>query len=84
MISRAEQIHETAPSHDTTNESSAETEDKSLETKPRQKAKVEPSAVNGQVSVADIRKAVAFVNSVDGLDNAIGLLQVLKLAKEIR
>ena len=39
---------------------------------------------NSSVGIADIRKAVAFSNSVGGLDNAIALLQILKVAKEVQ
>lgn len=35
-------------------------------------------------NVADVRKAAAFVNSVGGLKNAISILQILKVAKEVR
>ena len=31
-----------------------------------------------------VRKAAAFVNSIDGLDKAIALLQILKVAKEVQ
>lgn len=39
---------------------------------------------NGDVSLGDIRKAAAFVNSIGGLDKAIALLQILKVAKEVQ
>ena len=38
----------------------------------------------GQVSLTDIRKAVAFANSVGGLEKAISLLQIVKVAKEVQ
>ena len=47
------------------------------------KAKGEQRA-NDNVSLGDIRKAAAFVNSVGGLDKAISLLQILKVAKEVQ
>ena len=34
--------------------------------------------------VSDIRKAAAFVNSIGGLDKAIAVLQILKVAKEVQ
>lgn len=51
----------------------------------RTKARVkEEQPSNSSVGIADIRKAVAFSNSVGGLDNAIALLQILKVAKEVQ
>ena len=49
----------------------------------RTRAKEEQPS-NSSVGIADIRKAVAFSNSVGGLDNAIALLQILKVAKEVQ
>lgn len=49
----------------------------------RPKARPEPQA-NGGFGVGEIRKAAAFVNSVGGLDKAITLLQILKVAKEVQ
>jgi hypothetical protein len=39
---------------------------------------------DGSFSVGDVRKAAAFVNSVGGLDKAIAVLQILKVAKEVQ
>jgi hypothetical protein len=47
------------------------------------KAKAE-QASNEQIGIGDIRKAAAFVNSVGGLDKALSLLQILKVAKEVQ
>jgi hypothetical protein len=47
------------------------------------KAKVDQHG-NGDVSLGDIRKAAAFVNSIGGLDKAMSLLQILKVAKEVQ
>jgi hypothetical protein len=47
------------------------------------KAKGDQQA-NGNVNLGDIRKAAAFVNSIGGLDKAIALLQILKVAKEVQ
>src|SRR5205809_772255 len=46
--------------------------------------KLDDSQSGDNVSVADIRKAAAFSNSVGGLDKAISLLQILKVAKDVR
>ena len=51
--------------------------------KPGKAKPVEDSAT-GNVGLADIRKAVAFANSVGGLDKAIALLQIVKVAKEVQ
>ena len=47
------------------------------------KPKADPSS-EGSVGVADIKKAAAFANSIGGLDKAIALLQILKVAKEVQ
>lgn len=47
------------------------------------KPKTEPQQESG-FNVADVRKAAAFVNSVGGLDKAIAVLQILKVAKEVQ
>jgi len=47
------------------------------------KATEDPGAT-GSVGLGDIRKAVAFANSVGGLDKAIALLQIVKVAKEVQ
>ena len=51
--------------------------------KKERKAKAEPQG-DGAFAVGDVRKAAAFVNSIGGLDKAIGLLQILKVAKEVQ
>lgn len=38
----------------------------------------------GIFGVADIKKAAAFANSIGGLDKAIAVLQILKVAKEVQ
>jgi hypothetical protein len=47
------------------------------------KAKSEPAS-NENIAVGDIKKAAAFVNSVGGLEKAVSLLQILKVAKEVQ
>lgn len=51
--------------------------------KPKRKAAEEPST-GGNFGVAEIRKAAAFANSIGGLDKAIALFQILKVAKEVQ
>ena len=38
----------------------------------------------GSIGLTDIRKGVAFVNSVGGLDNVIAFLQILNVAREVQ
>jgi hypothetical protein len=51
--------------------------------KPQRKAKAVPQS-NGAFAVSDIKKAAAFANSVGGLDKALAVLQILKVAKEVQ
>lgn len=51
--------------------------------KREKKPKAEPQQ-DGSFSVGDVRKAAAFVNSVGGLEKAIAVLQILKVAKEVQ
>lgn len=51
--------------------------------KKERKAKAE-AQIDGSFGVGDVRKAAAFVNSIGGLDKAIALLQILKVAKEVQ
>lgn len=51
--------------------------------KKERKAKAEAQS-EGNFGVGDVRKAAAFVNSIGGLDKAIALLQILKVAKEVQ
>ncbi len=39
---------------------------------------------NGGFGVGDIKKAAAFANSIGGLEKAITLLHILKVAKEVQ
>ena len=57
--------------------------DETPPSKSRSKANDDQTAA-GSVGIGDIRKAVAFSNSVGGLDKAIALLQILKVAKEVQ
>ncbi len=51
----------------------------------KSKARVaEDTSTGSTVGIGDIRKAVAFVNSVGGLDKALNLLQILKVAREVQ
>ncbi len=47
------------------------------------KAKVDQQS-SGNFGVSDIKKAAAFANSIGGLDKAIAVLQILKVAKEVQ
>ena len=58
-------------------------ESETIPSKPKRKAK-EDQQPNGTVGISEIRKAAAFANSVGGLDKAIALLQILKVAKEVQ
>jgi hypothetical protein len=49
---------------------------------PRAKKKTDQAA-SGHFAVSDIKKAAAFVNSIGGLDKAIAVLQILRVAKEV-
>ena len=51
--------------------------------KGQAKAKDEQPS-SGNFGIGEIRKAAAFANSVGGLDKAIALLQILKVAKEVQ
>jgi hypothetical protein len=53
--------------------------------KPNRKAKAKPEQQTpGNFGVGDIKKAAAFANSIGGLDKAIAVLQILKVAKEVQ
>jgi hypothetical protein len=56
------------------------------ETPPSKPSKAKPveDPATGNVGLGDIRKAVAFANSVGGLDKALALLQIVKVAKEVQ
>ena len=58
-------------------------EDEAPPAKTKVKAADDQSS-SGNVGISDIRKAVAFSNSVGGLDKAIAILQILKVAKEVQ
>lgn len=53
--------------------------------KPARKARAKPEpSANGHFGVGEIKKAAAFANSIGGLDKALALLQILKVAKEVQ
>jgi hypothetical protein len=53
--------------------------------KPKHTAKAKTDqSPKGHVGIGDIKKAAAFANSIGGLDKAIALLQILKIAKEVQ
>jgi hypothetical protein len=58
-----------------------------VKTPPAKSARAKPPEVSvpgNNIGLGDIRKAVAFANSVGGLDSAIALLQIVKVAKEVQ
>lgn len=71
------------PAEEQVVEEASHSEEETPAPKKERKAKTEPQA-DGSFGVGDVRKAAAFVNSVGGLDKAIGLLQILKVAKEVQ
>jgi hypothetical protein len=55
------------------------------EAKPAPKSKAKPEQQStGNFGVVDIKKAAAFANSIGGLDKAIAVLQILKVAKDVQ
>lgn len=53
--------------------------------KRERKTKVKPDhQSNEHFGIGDIKKAAAFANSIGGLDKAIAVLQILKVAKEVQ
>jgi len=59
--------------------------DEAIASKVSRKAKAKPEQQSaGNFGVGDIKKAAAFANSIGGLDKAISLLQILKVAKEVQ
>jgi hypothetical protein len=74
---------ETADSHHESNGDDSEPVASAIKPKRAAKAKADQPA-DGSVGIADIKKAAAFANSIGGLDKAIALLQILKVAKEVR
>jgi len=75
-------LHETSASE--TIAAAAAADDETPLSKPNKSKVTEDQAATGSVSLSDIRKAVAFANSVGGLDKAIALLQIVKVAKEVQ
>lgn len=51
---------------------------------PGDKSAKAKSDATGNFSVADVRKAAAFVNQIGGLEKALAVLQILKVAKEVQ
>lgn len=64
-------------------EDAGHSEEEASAPKKERKAKAEAQS-EGHFGVGDVRKAAAFVNSIGGLDKAIALLQILKVAKEVQ
>jgi hypothetical protein len=54
-------------------------------TKAKRNGKAKPAHEStGHFGVSDIKKAAAFANSIGGLDKAIAVLQILKVAREVQ
>ena len=70
--------------HETSASETIAAADETPLSKPNKSKVTEDQAATGSVSLSDIRKAVAFANSVGGLDKAIALLQIVKVAKEVQ
>jgi len=66
-----------------TNGSSSDSERSVAKPGRKVKAKVAQQS-SSDVGVGDIKKAAAFANSIGGLDKAIAVLQILKVAKEVQ
>lgn len=73
--------HDAADKHETNGDSHPV----ATVTKPKRTAKPKADQpADGSVGIGDIKKAAAFANSLGGLDKAIALLQILKVAKEVQ
>lgn len=81
-VQESETSHSSAPV-ESTDEAVTAVAEEVTSSKAKTKASDDAGA-NGSVGISDIRKAVAFVNSVGGLDKALGLLQILKVAREVQ
>lgn len=77
-------LHETSVPETRAVASSSSAADETPLSKPSKAKATEDQATTGSVGLGDIRKAVAFANSVGGLDKAIALLQIVKVAKEVQ
>ena len=73
------------PAENTVDDAPAEisTKDSPPSTKSKPKTSDDPAS-DGGVGIGDIKKAVAFSNSVGGLEKAVALLQILKVAKDVQ
>jgi hypothetical protein len=66
-----------------TNGDSATAHTPAEKSRPKAKKTVDQPA-NGHFAVSDIKKAAAFANSIGGLDKAIAVLQILRVAKDVQ
>jgi hypothetical protein len=72
--------------NDTAHESNgiqSDTEASAVKTGRRTKVKPDHQS-SEHFGIGDIKKAAAFANSIGGLDKAIAVLQILKVAKEVQ
>ena len=61
-----------------------QSDSRAIAAKPKRTPKATPEQQAGGFAVSDIKKAAAFANSIGGLDKAIAVLQILKVAKEVQ
>jgi hypothetical protein len=62
-----------------------QSDSEAIAAKPGRKAKAKTDQQSdGNFSIGDIKRATAFANSIGGLDKAIAVLQILKVAKEVQ
>ena len=69
--------------HHETNGSESTPVASATKSKRPNKAKTEQPS-DEHFGISDIKKGAAFVNSIGGLDKAIAILQILKVAKEVQ
>jgi hypothetical protein len=70
---------------DTQHDSNGEPRSVATTTSPKRTAKAKAEQPSDELfGVGDVKKAAAFVNSIGGLDKAIAVLQILKVAKEVQ
>ncbi|HEX3727991.1 MAG TPA: hypothetical protein VHV08_17185 [Pirellulales bacterium] len=75
--------HDTLQAVDGMPEIDSDLQEPSAKAKRPGKAKPEQTT-GGHFAISDIKKAATFANSMGGLDKAISLLQILKVAKEVQ
>ena len=70
---------------DLAHEANGQSDSEASATKPGRRPKAKPNQQSNETfGVSDIKKGAAFVNSIGGLDKAIAVLHILKVAKEVQ